>query len=112
MMAFSKTYHEDSDADDEFERSAASPALPPEFDRSPSDSDPPSAEHTPTLYGYHRDDRMPETVIADWTAEECADYISSLGLPQYAGAFMGMLDARWSSATSLLRVIRADLVRL
>ena len=95
-MAFPKTYHEDSDADDEFERSAASPQLPQEFDRSPTDSEPPSAEHTPTMYGYHRDDRMPDAIIAEWSAGECADYVSSLGLPQYADAFIGMPPPRGS----------------
>ncbi|KAI9818269.1 MAG: Adaptor for signal transduction [Thelocarpon impressellum] len=87
-MAFSKTYHEDSDADDEFERSVTSPRLPPDSDASPIDSDPPSTQHTPTTYGYHGDDRMPRTLITEWTAGECADYVSGLGLPQYADAFL------------------------
>ncbi|KAI9835028.1 MAG: Adaptor for signal transduction, partial [Thelocarpon superellum] len=87
-MAFSKTYHEDSDADDEFERSVTSPQLPADSDTSPLDSDPPSTEHTPTTYGYHGDDQMPRTPITEWTAAECADYVASLGLSQYSDAFL------------------------
>ena len=88
-MAFSKSYHEDSDADDEFERGLTSPRLPNDSDASPIDSDPASAEHTPTTYGHNGDDKMPRTIVTEWTANECADYVSSLGLPQYADTFLG-----------------------
>ncbi|KAI9678724.1 MAG: Adaptor for signal transduction [Caeruleum heppii] len=87
-MAFSKTYHDDSDADDEYERSMPSPHLMPDSDTSPIDSDPQSNEHTPTTYGYHANDRMPSRLITDWSAEECADYVSGLNLSQYSDAFL------------------------
>ena len=90
-MAFSKTYHDDSDADDEYERSMPSPHLMPDDDTSPIDSDPQSNEHTPTTYGHLGSDRMPNHVITDWSVEECADYVSSLNLSQYSDAFLGVL---------------------
>ena len=91
-MAFSTAY-EDSDADDEYERSVVSPPLVTDSEQSPTDSDSPSAENTPTFYGPLGDDKSPRTIIADWTAEECAEYVLSLGLAQYADAFLGELDA-------------------
>ena len=91
-MAFPTAYHADSDADDEYERSVlTSPLLPTDDDASPIDSDPPSAEHTPTTFGHAEIDRLsPRTTVTDWTTNECADYISSLGLKQYCGIFLGM----------------------
>lgn len=87
-MAFTSTY-EDSDADDEYERSMTSPPLVTDSETSPTDSDPPSTENTPTTFGHLGDDKLPRTIITEWTAEECADYVSSLGLSQYADAFLG-----------------------
>ncbi|KAI9793111.1 MAG: Adaptor for signal transduction [Peltula sp. TS41687] len=86
-MAFTQTY-EDSDADDEYERGMASPPLVTDSEASPTDSDPPSAENTPTTYGHLGDEKLPRTIISEWTAEECADFVSSLGLSQYADAFL------------------------
>ncbi|KAF1994938.1 RA-domain-containing protein [Amniculicola lignicola CBS 123094] len=90
-MAYSTTaYHEDSDADDEYERSVLmSPALPPDFDdRSPTDSEPPSTEHTPTTFTHSRDSKgSPTGLITDWTEDQCADFISELGLAHYADTF-------------------------
>ena len=88
-MAFPTIFHEDSDADDEYERSMTSPQLPTDSEASPTDSDPPSAEHTPTTYGNFGDERLPKGIVTDWTAEDCAEYISSLGLPQYYELFLG-----------------------
>jgi len=90
-MVFPPAYHADSDADDEYERSVmTSPHLPTDSETSPTDSEPPSAEHTPTTFGNLEEDRSsPRTLITDWTTEECADFASSLGLPQYCKHFLG-----------------------
>lgn len=91
-MSFPQTpYQADSDADDEYERSVvASPRLPPDSDISPSDSEPPSVEHTPTTYGHSGEDRgLPRTIITEWTAEECADFLGRLGLHSYCDTFLG-----------------------
>lgn len=85
------TYHADSDADDEYERSImTSPTqLHTDSEASPTDSEPLSAEHTPTTYGDFPGDRnSPRTVISEWTAEECADFVAGLGLRQYCDAFI------------------------
>ncbi|KAI9746887.1 MAG: Adaptor for signal transduction [Lichina confinis] len=86
-MPFQPAY-EDSDADDEYERSVVSPPLATDSETSPTDSEPPSTENTPTVYGNLSDDKLPRTIITEWTAEECADYVSGLGLSQYADAFL------------------------
>jgi hypothetical protein len=90
-MVFPTAYHADSDADDEYERSVmTSPQLPTDSETSPTDSEPPSAEHTPTTYGASGEDRgSPRTIITEWTAEECADFVASLGLSQYCDGFLG-----------------------
>ncbi|KAL9105760.1 MAG: hypothetical protein Q9227_009108 [Pyrenula ochraceoflavens] len=92
-MAFPSgtAYHADSDADDEYERSVmTSPTqLHTDSEASPSDSEPPSAEHTPTTYGHSGEDRStPRTIITEWTAEESADFVAGLGLRQYCDAFL------------------------
>jgi protein STE50 len=94
-MAFPDPYHEESDADDEYERSMVSPHLPMDEERSPTDSEPLSSEHTPTTYGNFGDDGLPRTIISEWTAEEVAEYISALGLEQYFDIFLG----RWLCPT-------------
>ncbi|CAD6593504.1 MAG: Adaptor for signal transduction [Alectoria sarmentosa] len=89
-MAIPPTYH-DSDADDEYERSVmTSPLLATDDDASPTDSDPPSTEPTPTTFGHNIDlgKLSPGNTIVGWTTEQCADYISSLGLPQYCDKFL------------------------
>ena len=84
-----------SDADDEYERSVhdSSPVAATDSEASPTDSDGPSSnEHTPTTYGHERisdRDRLPETIISEWTAEECADFVGTIGLQQYATKFTG-----------------------
>ncbi|KAK4154191.1 hypothetical protein C8A00DRAFT_42993 [Chaetomidium leptoderma] len=86
----SGTAYAESDADDEYERDMhGSSPIATDLETSPIDSDPPSAEHTPTTYGYRSSaDRLPETIISEWTAEECADFIASIGVEQYADRFI------------------------
>jgi hypothetical protein len=86
----SGTAYAESDADDEYERDMHnSSPIATDLETSPIDSDPPSAEHTPTTYGYRTSaDRLPETIISEWTADECADFIASIGLQQYADIFL------------------------
>ncbi|KAL2760894.1 hypothetical protein ACRALDRAFT_1066686 [Sodiomyces alcalophilus JCM 7366] len=88
----SGTAYAESDADDEYERSvaASSPVMATDSEASPIDSDMPSSnEHTPTTYGHRSSaDRLPETIISEWTAEECADFISTIDLQQYADRFI------------------------
>jgi hypothetical protein len=89
-MAFPTAHYADSDADDEYERSVfASPHLHTDDDTSPTDSDPPSTEPTPT-FGHNDSDKLsPVNLISEWTAGQCADYVASLGLPQYSDKFLG-----------------------
>lgn len=92
MMTFPTAYHADSDADDEYERSVlTSPILPNDSESSPTDSEPPSAEHTPTTFGGHADvdKSSPRSIVTEWTADECASFVSSLGLSQYCDKFLG-----------------------
>ncbi|AEO57920.1 hypothetical protein MYCTH_2304698 [Thermothelomyces thermophilus ATCC 42464] len=86
----SGTAYAESDADDEYERDIhGSSPIATDVETSPIDSDPQSAEHTPTTYGYRSSaDRLPETIISEWTAEECADFIASIGLQQYSDIFI------------------------
>ncbi|KAI1261222.1 hypothetical protein F5Y18DRAFT_212221 [Xylariaceae sp. FL1019] len=86
----SGTAYAESDADDEYERSLHSPVLQTDSEISPTDSDGlSSTEHTPTTYGYRNSaDRLPETIISEWTADECADFIASIGLQQYSDRFL------------------------
>lgn len=66
-----------------------SPVLATDSEASPTSSE---ADHTPTTYGAHSSgDRLPETIITEWTADECADFVASLGLGQYGDPFLGML---------------------
>ncbi|KAL8923904.1 MAG: hypothetical protein Q9208_004341 [Pyrenodesmia sp. 3 TL-2023] len=86
-----RAYHADSDADDEYERSEfTSPTLPmdDDDDTSPTNSDPPSTEPTPTFDRSNGDKLSPTDSISQWTAGQCADFVSSLGLPQYCDNFL------------------------
>src|SRR5271168_4809090 len=88
-------YHADSDADDEYERSVVtSPTqLHTDSENSPTDSEPPSNEHTPTTFGNSPEDQnLPRSIITEWTADECAQFVASLGLRQYCDAFIGEQD--------------------
>ncbi|KAK3944626.1 hypothetical protein QBC46DRAFT_157343 [Diplogelasinospora grovesii] len=85
------TAYAESDADDEYERDipGSSPIDHTDVETSPIDSDPPSTEHTPTTYGYRSSaDRLPETIISEWNADECADFIATIGLQQYSDTFI------------------------
>jgi hypothetical protein len=85
-------YREDSDADDEYERDSVfmSPTLPPEgYSVSPTDSESQGTEPTPTTYTHSRDTTSPRGLISDWSAEQSADFVLGLGLPQYADKFVG-----------------------
>lgn len=97
-MSFSHgTAYPESDADDEYERELheSSPIDATDDALSPTDSDPHSNEHTPTTYGGYRSsaDRLPETIITEWTGDECADFIATIGLQQYSDRFIGALYA-------------------
>lgn len=86
----SGTAYAESDADDEYDIQESSPIDATDASISPTDSDPPSNEHTPTTYGYRSSaDRLPETIISEWTADECADFIATIGLQQYSDYFIG-----------------------
>jgi protein STE50 len=81
---------EDSDADDEYERSEImSPTLPTEFSGSPTESDDLSTEQTPT-FSKVRDGTSLRGKVMDWSAEQAADFVAELGLEQYADKFVGM----------------------
>ncbi|KAJ5560917.1 hypothetical protein N7535_009114 [Penicillium sp. DV-2018c] len=88
-MSLHTSYHADSDADDEYERSVfTSPHLNIDSECSPTDSEIQSAEHTPTKFGHPIDGpRSPRTLITEWGVEECKEFLTSLGLLQYHGAF-------------------------
>ncbi|EFQ91049.1 hypothetical protein PTT_12206, partial [Pyrenophora teres f. teres 0-1] len=88
-MAYTTKYHDDSDADDEFERQAiSSPTLPAEYESSPTSSGPLSTEHTPTTFTHSRDSKSsPTGLIMDWNEDQTADFIADLGLEQYSDNF-------------------------
>lgn len=92
MASFSATaYHADSDADDEFERSVVASPTQAHTDLSDDDtsSEIPSNEHTPTTFGTPFDDGIrPRNVISEWSAEESAQFVASLGLRQYSEQFI------------------------
>ncbi|KIX04269.1 uncharacterized protein Z518_05136 [Rhinocladiella mackenziei CBS 650.93] len=89
-MAFPSgtTYHADSDADDEYERSVMTSPTQLHTD-SETSSELPSNEHTPTTFENSGEDpNLPRTIITEWTPEECAQFVSSLNLRQYCQAFI------------------------
>lgn len=91
MATFGGTaYHADSDADDEFERSVKASPTQLHTDSEDDSSEPPSNEHTPTTFGTFDDGIRPRTIISEWTSEECAQFIASLGLRQYSEQFISM----------------------
>lgn len=97
MASQGRAYHADSDADDEYERSEiTSPILPidDDDDISTENSDPPSTEPTPTFDRSNGDKLSPTDSIIQWTAGQCADFVSSLGLPQYCDKIMGTISLR------------------
>jgi hypothetical protein len=92
-MTFPPAYHADSDADDEYERSVmTSPIAPTDEESSPTDSDAHSNEHTPTTFGHDAEgdkNKSPRTIISEWTTNECAGFLTTLGLAQYCDTFRG-----------------------
>ncbi|KAI9652970.1 MAG: Adaptor for signal transduction [Alyxoria varia] len=86
MASHDALYQDDSDslADDEFERSA-SPTLPSQYESSsPTNSEVQSTEHTPTTYTHSTTTAIsPRGLITSWSAEQCADFVASLGLEKY-----------------------------
>ncbi|KAL8650028.1 MAG: hypothetical protein Q9210_004060, partial [Variospora velana] len=91
MALQGRAYHADSDADDEYERSEFDPPTLPmddDDDTSPTNSDPPSTEPTPTFDRSNGDKLSPTDSIIQWTTGQCADFVSSLGLSQYCDKFM------------------------
>lgn len=87
-MAHEPNYHDESDADDEYERSViTSPTIPVGYyDEEETDSDH-TTENTPTTF-QHSGNFSPKGLIIDWSVEQCADYVSNLGLDQYADSFI------------------------
>ena len=86
------TYHADSDADDEYERSILTSPMPPTDDETSSigDSEHGSHEHTPTTFEAAEYGRAsPRTVITEWSTDECAGFLNGIGLGQYGRAFRG-----------------------
>ncbi|CAI7569330.1 unnamed protein product [Penicillium bialowiezense] len=88
-MSLHTSYHADSDADDEYERSViTSPHLQIDSESSPTDSEIHSSEHTPTKFGHPMDGpRSPRTLITEWGVDESKEFLTSLGLLQYHGTF-------------------------
>ena len=103
-MAYkSSAYHDDSDTDDQYDRRLApSPNGPPGAgfeSSSPTDSESPSAENTPTTFTHSGGSgASPRGLMTQWSAEQCADFISNLGLAQYADTFVGMCGFPYSDS--------------
>lgn len=95
----SGTAYSESDADDEYEGAIADSSPVTASEVSQFDSELPSSnEHTPTTFHHRRSaDRLPETIISEWTSDETADFISTIGLPQYSDVFIGS----WTRPMSL-----------
>lgn len=89
-MSLHASYHADSDADDEYERSViTSPRLNTDSETSSTHSEPHSAEPTPTTTLLGTDERRPlKKIITQWMANDTADFITSLGLRQYCDRFV------------------------
>lgn len=82
-------YHEDSDADDEFERSVMTSPGQSHTESETSSEAPQSDEHTPTFDTTSDGTERPRTIISAWTSEECAQFMVSIGLRQYADLLIG-----------------------
>lgn len=96
MAAYTTSqYHHDSDPEDDYlHPTYHSPTLPRSqlHDDDLDDDDmTTSAEHTPTTFSHslsHSLNPSPTGLITQWTAEQVADWVASLGLTQYADAFV------------------------
>lgn len=85
------TYLSDSDYDDNTDQEPPIKHSTINVIASPTtDGDLSSAEHTPTT-STHRSAglRTPAASLVSWTSADSADYVSSLGLPQYADMLIG-----------------------
>ena len=89
-MEYEPDYLEDSEVDDDYDRTIN---VTTDYDTSPTDSNPPSNEVTPTTYTHsgmsHPSPREP---ITQWNPDQCADFVAALGneYEQYADAIVGM----------------------
>ena len=93
-MGYERQFHDESDADDEYERSViTSPTLPQGYDSSsPTESDPHSNEHTPTTFSHSTATAVsPTALITEWGAYQAADFVGSLGLELYRNMLIGKL---------------------
>jgi len=97
-MNYENDYVDDSDADDDYPHPInQSSKHPTNCDTSPSDSNPASNEITPTTYTHSATGHpSPSCLITQWTADQCADYVASLGADyeDYADTFVGTLAVR------------------
>lgn len=116
-MAYEGIYHDPSDADDEFERdrsSFMSPTLPPDYESSPTESDPPSTEHTPTTYTHSTANAVsPRGLMTSWSEQQVADFVGSLGLHRYRGNLIGKETRKLGTfqVTDILVQRRESMVR-
>lgn len=90
--------YDESDTEEEYDRSRSGPAGPPtDYDTSPDASSPSSNEPTPRTFtqpgSLHP---SPKGNITGWTAEQCAEYVAGLGpeFERYANKIAGMLISR------------------
>lgn len=94
-MAFqSGTAYPESDADDEYERSlhGTSPLLAVDDEEgsiTESEGLDSANEHTPTYQKRGTEDQFLNHIITEWTAEDSAEFVGSLGFRQYADTFRG-----------------------
>jgi hypothetical protein len=88
-------HEDDSDEDDEHKRSTmASPIVHTTNEILVRESKLSSARYTPPKLRHDSDlsKLLDGIAITKWTASQCADYISGLGLPQYSECFSSKLD--------------------
>lgn len=103
-MSGYREYDDESDADDEYERSMKSPALQGAYPASPTESDGPSAENTPTTYDRGAPFPSPTGLITKWSADQCADFMANMGFEKYADAIAGAmaLQSRWNQVLTTI----------
>lgn len=80
------------EADNDYARSFRSNSAPvTDSEASPLESEGLSLDdYTKTSCSTHvPGDKLPDTIITEWTVDECADFVGSLGLRQYSDQFLG-----------------------
>ncbi|KAF2658861.1 RA-domain-containing protein [Lophiostoma macrostomum CBS 122681] len=110
-MAYKTAFHDEFDADDEYERSVIqSPTLPGDYsESSPTDSGPHSTEHTPTTFTHSRDSKgSPTGLISEWTEDQTSQFVREIGLEQYAENFYSRC-CEGIAGDSLIALQHADL---